>query len=357
MTALHLRALQNLAAAGITGPEGAVEPRVLLYGRDPAKIAALEATHPVVVGTTTDLDEATGRPDVEAVDNCLTNVLHFGPLMKAVEGGKHAFTDKPLGMTVEEGAELLAAARRRGVTHGIIQNMRFQPGPVAAKRLLDEGGLGDIHHARVVFGYFVPRPTSNRPSWFYRQAEAGGGVVHDMMAHFFDLWESLLGPIETLHCFMRTCMGERLDESGMPFNVDVEDAATVSVRFRSGALGNAFISWVRRQYQPVPQFEIDGSLGSAVFDLQGLRTSIGDSTLFRYDPTRKQDPSLADWEVAATRPSDPFEVQLREFIEAAVGRRQPLPNWGHAVRAMRLIEAAYESVRTGQAVEAPREAP
>lgn len=357
MAGLHLRALQALSEAGVETGGRVLMPRVLLYGRDRGKVAALAEAHPVVTGTTPSLDEALERRDVGAVDNCLTNVLHFEPLLRAVRAGKHAFTDKPLGMTLEEGKALLAEAERAGVVHGIIQNMRFQPGPAAARRLLDEGRLGTIYHARTVFGYFVPRDTANRPSWFYRRADAGGGIVHDMMAHFLDLWESLLGPVASVHCFQRTCMPEREDEAGRPFAVDVEDAASVNLRFHSGVLAHCFVSWVRRPYQPVPQFEIDGSEGSVVFDLQALRVRGGGDTLYRYDPTRRQEPGLADWAEVVVEPSDPFVVQLREFITAIGTGVQPVPNWRHAVRTMRLIEAAYESAETGRAVEVPRETP
>jgi predicted dehydrogenase len=350
MATLHLRALQALAAAGVQAGGRVLIPHVLLYGRNEAKLGELAAAYPVVVKQTTSLDEAVTGPDVAAVDNCLTNALHYDPLMTAIRAGKHAFTDKPLGMTLEEGEALLAAAEQGGITHGIIQNMRFQPGPSAARRLLHEGQLGDVYHARVTFGYFVPPETTNRPSWFYRKSDAGGGIVHDMMAHFFDLWESLLGPVQAVQCFQRTCIPERRNEFGQPFTVDVEDAASVNLLFRSGVLAQCFISWVRRAYQPVPQFEIDGSAGSMVFDLQAARFQGGERTFFRYDPTRKQDPSLDNWTAVTVAPADPFEVQLREFIEAIGEGRQPVPNWRHAVRTMRLIEAAYDSAEGGRVV-------
>lgn len=355
MAGLHVRALQSLAAQGVPVNGRALRPRVLLYGRDRSKCAALAATYPVVAETTSDLDRALTTADISAVDNCLTNVLHYAPLMRAVGAKKHAFTDKPLAMTLREGEDLVAAATRAGIAHGIIQNMRFQPGPIAARRLLEEGALGEIYHARVIFGYFVPRSTPNRPSWFYRRAEAGGGIIHDMMAHFFDLWESLLGPVEAVHAFSRTGFPERLDESGQPFKVDVEDAATVNLRLRSGALVNCFISWTRRPYQEVPQFEIDGSKGTALFSLQRLRVSMGAEGGFRYDPTRAQDPASEGWTEVPTQPLDPFEVQLRAFIEAVGAGRLPVPNWHHALRAMRMIEATYESAAAGLVVEIPEE--
>ncbi len=350
MAALHVRALETLAADGVPAGDHAVAPRVLLYGRSAAKAEELAARFPVVGETTTDLDAAVTRQDVRAVDNCLTNALHYTPLLRAVRAGKHAFTDKPLAMHLGEAEELLAGAERAGVMHGIVQNMRFQPGPAAARRLVRDGALGEIFHARVTFGYFVPRSTVNRPSWFYRRADAGGGIIHDMMAHFFDLWESLLGPVDAVQAFTHTGIPERLDEAGRSFTVDVEDAATVNLRMSSGAFVNCFLSWTRRPYQEVPEFEIDGSRGTALFSLQRLRVQLGEEGRFRYDPTRDQNPAGEGWGPVPVEPADPFRVQLRDFLAAIGTGRLPEPNWHHAVRALHLIEAAYQSAERGQVV-------
>src|SRR5438128_1971310 len=94
---------------------------------------------------------------------------------------------------------VLGAARSAGVQHGIIQNMRFNAGPRKAHELLRAGYVGRIFSTDVVFGYMVPQTVLNRPTWFYKLAEAGGGVVEDMMAHFFDLLRTLLGPIDAVY--------------------------------------------------------------------------------------------------------------------------------------------------------------
>ena len=182
----HAQALAKIRAApdvidGVTTPL-----RFGIYGRDKEKLRTLFDE------TSADfcndhLDGSIGRFDVDVVDNCLVNRLHFEPLMHAIEEGKHVFTDKPLGGTLDDSVRLRDAAQAAGVTHGIIQNMRFQAGPAAAKQVLESGELGRVFHARVVFGYFVPRRVTNRPAWFFKRAEAEGGVVHDMMSHFYDL--------------------------------------------------------------------------------------------------------------------------------------------------------------------------
>ena len=91
--------------------------------------------------------------DVDVVDNCLVNAEHYGPLMHAIDSGKHVFTEKPLTIELSQAERLLAAARKAGVQHGVIQNMRFNPGPRKAKELLSQGLVGRVFSADVLFGY------------------------------------------------------------------------------------------------------------------------------------------------------------------------------------------------------------
>ena len=121
--------------------------------------------------------------------------------------------------------------------HGIVQNMRFQAGPAKAKEIIASGALGRILHVRGVFGYFVPQRVENRPAWFYQKAEAGGGIVHDMMAHFFDLLGWMIGPIARVSCDMTTVFPERETPDGERFPAELEDAATVQLRFSKQRAG------------------------------------------------------------------------------------------------------------------------
>ena len=349
MAHLHLHALDTIRRDGLV-VDGVTWPVSLaVYGRDPAKVAECARQYQTSLATV-DLNELIDRPDVAVVDNCLVNALHYEPLLRAVRRGKHCFTDKPLTAELHEAEALLEAARGAGVHHGIVQNMRFQAGPAKAKELIDRGDLGRIFHVRVVFGYFVPQQITNRPAWFYQKAQAGGGIVHDMMAHFFDLLRYMLGPIERVYAETLTAFPERADAAGNRFKADVEDATAVTLRFRSGAIADVFASWVRRKHEEVPFFEIDGEKGSLLCSFNELRFQGQDQTAqFRYDPTRKQTGFDEGWESIPLPAVDPFEIQLRSFLTAVIANRPCKPDWEDAVINQRLIDAAYEAARTGQA--------
>jgi predicted dehydrogenase len=354
----HLAALAHLRDRGldVNGRRVAVVPA--LYGRNPDRVRALGETY-AVERTSTSLEELLDAPDVSVVDNCLSNNLHYAPLLQAIGNGKHVFSEKPLTIELAEAARLLDAARAAGVQHGVIQNMRFNAGPRRARALIEQGLVGRVFSANVLFGYMVPQTVLNRPSWFYKKEEAGGGVVEDMMAHFFDLLRTLVGPIEGVYGVPGIAWQERREPDGTPFRVEVEDLASVSIRFANGAVGSCFASWVRRKHEEVPTFQIDGEAGSLYFTLNRVWSQTQPQTpLFRYDARAVQTDAIDDWQAVEVEPRDPFELQLQLFLEGiAAGQPTPgLPTWEDAVTNQRLIQSTYRSVAERREVS-PLEVP
>jgi predicted dehydrogenase len=302
--------------------------------------------------TSTRLEELIEEPDVDVVDNCLVNAEHYGPLLRAIDAGKHVFTEKPLTIDLREAERLLDAARAAGVQHGVIQNMRFNPGPRKARQLIEQGLIGRIFSADVLFGYMVPQTVLNRPTWFYKKEEAGGGIVEDMMAHFFDLLRYLMGPIKAVSATGSIAWPERREPDGTPFPVEVEDIASVTIRFESGALGNCFASWVRRKHEEVPEFQIDGEDGSLLFSFNKLRAQTqAETPLFTFDARQVQTESVEDWHQVELELRDPFGLQLEQFLGGIVRGQPTTPDWEDAVTNQRLIKAAYTSMAEGREVQ------
>ena len=351
MAAIHLAALAALRERGlhVDGRTVAVEPAV--YGRDPAKVRDLAGQYGVK-RTSSRLEELIDAPDIDVVDNCMVNSEHFGPLMRAIDAGKHVFTEKPLTIELGEAERLLAAARKAGVHHGVIQNMRFNPGPRKAKELLQQRLLGRIFSADVLFGYMVPQTVLNRPTWFYKKEEAGGGIIEDMMAHFFDLLRHLVGPIAAVSATGGIAWPERREPDGTPFAVEVEDLASVTTRFENGAVGNCFASWVRRKHEEVPEFQIDGEDGSLLFSFNKLRAQTQNETpLFTFDARKIQTETVEDWRPVDLELRDPFGLQLEQFLGGIVRGQPTTPDWSDAVTNQRLIKAAYRSMAERREVQ------
>ncbi len=156
----HVAALSRLRERGLDVSGTRVKVVPALYGRNQERVNELAQRYGVE-RTSTRLEELIDAQDVSVIDNCLSNHLHFRPLMRAIESGKHVFSEKPLTIELGEAVQLLDAARSAGVQHGVIQNMRFNAGPRRARVLIDQGATGRVFSANVLFGYMVPQTVLN----------------------------------------------------------------------------------------------------------------------------------------------------------------------------------------------------
>ncbi|MHB0875596.1 MAG: Gfo/Idh/MocA family protein [Anaerolineae bacterium] len=329
-------------------PDGAPGVDVLLYGRDETKLSTL-AAELGVRRATTDIERAVTADDVDVVDNCLINALHYEPLRLAVGHGKHCITEKPLTGNLAQSRQLVAAADAAAIRHTIVQNMRYYPGPAEAKRIIEGGALGRVFHVRAVFGYLVPETIANRPSWFYRKEEARGGIVADIMSHMFDLFGWMVGPVQSVFCQAATYLPNRREADGRPFHSDVEDAAALVLRFAGGAMADIMLSWVRRKHEAMPTFEIDGERGSLVFGYDQLHRQRGEGTLHRFSPAGSAPTDQwAGWEETALAAANPFAQQLGGFIDALRSGAPFEPNWHTGLRCEQLIDVAYRSAEHGR---------
>src|SRR5262249_15496909 len=121
-----------------------------VYGRQPARTEMTRARYGFERASD-HWEDLVKDPAVEALDNCLPNHLHLEPCLAAIRAGKHVFCEKPLGRSAAEARRLRDAAKQAGIVHMVGFNYRFLPAVQLARRLIDEGRLGRLHHFRARF--------------------------------------------------------------------------------------------------------------------------------------------------------------------------------------------------------------
>jgi predicted dehydrogenase len=246
-----------------------VMPDPILVGRNAAKIESLARAHGVSRWTT-DLDAAlANRNDTVYFDSASTG-LRAQLIRRAIEAGKHIYTEKPVATTVEDALDLYRRAERAGVKHGVVQDKLWLPGLLKLKLLIDSGFFGRMLSVRGEFGYWVFEgdwQEAQRPSWNYRK-EDDGGIIVDMLCHWRYVLDNLFGGVKSVMCIGATHIDERVDERGARYTATADDAAYATFGLANDVIAQINSSWCTRvRRDDLATFHVDGTLGSAVAGL------------------------------------------------------------------------------------------
>jgi predicted dehydrogenase len=352
--------LQIREQGGITLPEGTrLEVEPVLVGRNEERLREIAHRHGLEHWTA-DLSAVLGDPSIDVYFDAQVTAQRPAAVKNAIAAGKHIFTEKPTAPTLAEAIELAALAREAGVVAGVVHDKIYLPGLVKLRRLVEEGFFGRVLSLRGEFGYWVFEgdvQPAQRPSWNYR-LEDGGGITVDMYSHWNYVMENLLGSVRAVTAKAVTHIPVRWDEEGHEYRATADDAAYGIFEIEGGVVAQINSSWaVRVHRDELVEFQLDGTLGSAVAGLRGCVAQHRSQT-----PRPVWNPDLpaterfrSQWlEVPDNADLDNgFKLQWEEFLcDVAVGRphRHDLLS---AARGVQLAELALKSSREGRRVEIP----
>ncbi len=342
------------AEGGLVVGADRVMPRVLLVGRDAARLAALVREHGVE-GFSTDLDAALSDPAYEVLFDAAVTHQRRATLEKAIAAGKHVYSEKPVAATVAEGRALLAAIDARGLKHAAVEDKQYLPGLRKLAALAQDGFFGRVVGFKLEFGWWVFdgfEERCQRPSWNYRKA-GGGGLILDMYSHFRYVIESVLGPVRRVVAAAATTAPERVDEAGERYAADVEDHALTLVELESGAVGSIIASWATRvRRDDLLTFQVDGTKGSAVAGLHRCYAqALADTPkVAAFNPIADLGIDYASrWQqVPATGPHpSPYRVGWEDFLRHLVAGTPLRSDFNAGIRDVGFAEACHRSLAQG----------
>jgi predicted dehydrogenase len=259
------------AQGGVTLKNGdRVMPDPILVGRNAEKLAALAKTHGLT-RFTTDLEGALKNPEDTLFFDAATTQLRAQLLRTAMAAGKHVYCEKPVADNLADALDLVRAAKKAGIKHGVVQDKLFLPGLLKLRMLVESGFFGRLLSVRGEFGYWVFEgdwQPANRPSWNYRKQD-GGGIILDMLCHWRYVLDNLFGEVRSVSCLGATHVPKRADEAGKPYVADADDAAYATFELAGGVIAQINSSWCTRvRRDDLVTFHVDGTHGSAVAGLQ-----------------------------------------------------------------------------------------
>lgn len=322
----------------------------------------------------TDWRQVVARPDIDIVDIATPTYLHRDMAVAAAEAGKHIFLEKPFSLTVEQAREMLAAVEKAKVVHYVNHNYRRAPAVRLAKKLIDDGFVGRIFHWRSAYLQDWIVDPAFPLTWHLRAETAGYGAHGDLGSHSVDLARYLIGDITAVTGMTANFITERplpgagaatftagSGESTDTGTVTVDDASFFVAEFAGGALGSFEVSRFAPGRKNYNYFEVYGSEGSIVFNLERMNEL---QVFSRNDPAYAQgfrtilatEGGQHDY-VANWWPPGHIIGYEHEFHHAVVDFMQAIetggaiaPNFYDGLKEMEVLSAAIESAKSGKLV-------
>jgi len=286
----------------------------------------------------TDYRALLARPDIDIVSVCTPSGLHAPMTLDALAAGKHVIVEKPIALSTADADRMIAAARAAGRKLCVILQNRYNPPMQEAYHAIRAGKLGRLYLGSATVRWY-------RPQEYYEDGWHGtwamdGGALMNQSIHHVDALAWLMGqPVESVFAYTAT----------LAHQMEAEDVGVAVLRFAGGALAT-----IEGSTLTYPQ-NLEGSV--AIFGERGS-IEVGGTALNRRTLWKLAGELEHEREILTREQLDPpsvygasHQIVIEKMVKAVLEDREPETNGAEARRSLALIEAIYESARTGQPVK------
>ncbi|KQX55692.1 Gfo/Idh/MocA family protein [Paenibacillus sp. Root444D2] len=288
---------------------------------------------------------------IDVVHVCTPNDSHAEISIAAMEAGKHVMCEKPMAKTAADARRMVEAAKRTGKKLTIGYNNRFRADSQYLKKVVEDGDLGDIYFAKA---HAIRR--RGVPTWgvFLDEDKQGGGPLIDIGTHALDLTLWMMNNYEPKvvlgTAYHKLSRKENAANSWGPWDPEkfkVEDSAFAMIVMKNGATVMVEASWALNTLDTKEaKCTLCGTEGGA--DMQdGLRIN-GENHSRLYVNQLQFDAKGADFYEG--KKESMSDKEIRTWIDAVMNDKQPIVTPEQSCVVSEILEAIYESNRTGKAV-------
>ncbi len=279
------------------------------------------------------MDEMRSNPEIEAVYIVTPNALHREYTERAAGLGKHVLCEKPMSVSAADAQAMIEACARARVQLMIAYRIEYEH---TNRSLIDMARAGKLGEVRSIHAINVQNQSA--PSqWRQIRALSGGGSLPDIGLYCLNTVRALTGeePVEisaTIH-----------SPAGDPRFREVEDLVAFTLRFASGIVASCTSCYSAHQHSELQVMGVDAwARIASAFTYHGQKLTVS-----RRDGIRE---AAAEYTL---NPSHQFALEIDHFAECVRTGRKPRTGGAEGLQDHKLMEAIYQSAKTGQPVRLP----
>ena len=273
--------------------------------------------------------------EVDAVSVCTFNTAHAQPTIDALKAGKHVFCEKPMSDNLKDSIRMLKAARSTDNILCLGVNTRYNPTQQQAKRIVADGGLGDVYYAETC----QTRRHGNPGRTFHTKAGSGLGATGDIGVYNLDTAFDILGFPKPLT--VAAVMQDALCKEGPPMNAsyqynpeefEVEEFGVAWIRLEGGGVLVFKVSWAAHANSLGRTFFLGKKAGMALDPLEIYRNEFG---------------MMTNTQPTGMPKADLWKLQIGAFLDAIrKGKPSPVPA-EEVILTNAVFDAMQRSVERG----------
>jgi predicted dehydrogenase len=305
----HLKALGTLAS------------ELYAVDSDPGQLKACESFSIPKDHLSTDYHDFLDR--VDGVDIVTPADNHLAICKDCFEKGKDVFVEKPIALTSAEAKKMIAQSKERGLILQVGHIYRYHPASLKIKQLIEEGRLGRVQYG---YGHFMG----------FKRPRTDVGVTQTDAIHYFDLFNYLLGePPQAVTAVVKNYL-----------NLSLDDTSASALDY------GGRIVFIEAGYMPPEKrrdIAIVGDRGSLYCDFQKNSLLFCDN---RHESQGGKCVALeGETQDVPVVLEEPLTTELKAFLDSMKNRSNPLANGQAGYEALKVVEACYESSRSGKRIE------
>ena len=296
----------------------------------------------------TDMNDLLALPEIDAVSVCTWNAAHAPCTIAALNAGKHVLCEKPMSISKEYAEEMKATAERNGKLLMIGFVRRFGNDCAILQDFINNDYFGELYYAKATY----LRRNGNPGGWFGNKELSGGGPLIDLGVHVIDLVRYLMGKPKAVSVYGATFnkLGNRPNIKGKEAYssvgrsendiCNVEDLASGMIRFDNGAVLHIEASFSLNIKAPEGKIELFGTKAGAKLDPE----------LEMYAEENGYMTNVTLTAPTALSFDNLFKNEIDHFVSCVKGEAECLAPAEDGVELMAILDALYESARTGHEV-------
>jgi len=285
----------------------------------------------------TDMDEMMKKEDIDVVVVLTPSGLHAEHVVRLSKYGKHIMVEKPMALTLDDADAMIAACDRNSCKLFIIKQNRFNVPVVKLHSALDAGRFGKLVLGTVRVRWARHQAYYDQDSWRGTWA-MDGGVLTNQASHHVDMLEWMMGSVESVFAKSMTAL----------VDIEAEDTAIVTLKFKNGALGIIEATTATRPGDLEGSISILGGKGAVV--IGGF--AVNKMLTWSFDHEEEGDKEVL--ERYSVNPPNVYGFGHQAYYEHVVdcisSGKQNLVDGLEGRKSIELISAIYESIETGKEV-------